>query len=447
MATLSPEHDTIAAIATAPGRGGIGIVRISGQKLLGFAQQILGITPRPRYAHFVAFLDANSEQLDEGVALFFPAPYSYTGDDVLELQGHGGAVVLNLILNRCVQLGARLANPGEFTQRAFLNDKLDLTQAESVADLIDASSAEAARSALRSLTGEFSRNINALTASLIDLRLLVEATLDFPEEELVFLQAAKAFERLLVIQQQLQTLSQTAKQGSLLRDGIRVVLIGQPNVGKSSLLNQLAGQERAIVTAIAGTTRDAVRETIQIEGVPIHVIDTAGLRETDDEVECIGIARTWQAIAEASAALLLVDAQHGVTVIEQGIIALLPPKLPLFTVHNKIDLTGEDANRIVGDIYVSAKTGAGIAALRKTLLAIAGWQTEGGGVFMARERHLNSLRIATAHLQTAGGLPMDALEFLAEELRLAQGALAEITGEFSADDLLGEIFSRFCIGK
>ena len=447
MATLNPEHDMIAAIATAPGRGGIGIVRISGTDLIPFAQQILGRTPRPRYAHFITFLDQYSEPLDEGVALYFPAPHSYTGDDVLELQGHGGPVVLNLLLQRCVQLGARLANPGEFTQRAFLNDKLDLAQAESVADLIDASSDEAARSALRSLTGEFSRQIHALTASLIDLRMLVEATLDFPEEELVFLQAAKAFERLAVIQQQLLTLVQTARQGSLLRDGIRVVLIGQPNVGKSSLLNQLAGQERAIVTAIAGTTRDAVRETIQIEGVPIHVIDTAGLRATDDEVERIGIARTWQAIAEASVALLLVDAQHGVTAAEQAIIALLPPKLPLFTVHNKIDLTNERAAQVASEIYVSAKTGAGMPVLRAALLAIAGWQMEGGGVFMARERHLNGLRIATTHLQTAAGLPMEALEFLAEELRLAQYALSSITGEFSADDLLGEIFSRFCIGK
>ena len=447
MARPNPDQDTIAAIATAPGRGGIGIVRLSGLNLIAYAQAILGLVPRARYAHFAAFLDAENNKLDEGVALFFPAPHSFTGEDVLELQGHGGPIVLKQILNRCLQLGARLANPGEFTQRAFLNDKLDLAQAESVADLIDASSDQAARSALRSLTGEFSRQINTLTASLIELRMLVEATLDFPEEELLFLQAAKAFERLSAIQQQLQKLAQTAKQGSLLREGISVVLIGQPNVGKSSLLNQLAGQERAIVTAIAGTTRDAVRETIQIEGVPIHVIDTAGLRDTRDEVEQIGIARTWQAISEADVALLLVDVQNGVTVAEQNIIAKLRSDLPLFTVHNKIDLGGVVANPRDGELYISAKTGAGMTDLRQRLLAAAGWQTECNSVFMARERHLISLRMAASHLDVAARVPVDALEFLAEELRQAQTALSAITGEFSADDLLGEIFSRFCIGK
>lgn len=444
---LNAEHDTIAAIATAPGRGGIGIVRISGTNLIPFAQQITGITPKSRFAHFAPILDADGGVLDEGVVLYFPAPHSFTGDDVLELQGHGGPVVLNLVLNRCLQLGARLANPGEFTQRAFLNDKLDLAQAESVADLIDASSVEAARSAMRSLTGEFSNRIDALVASLIDLRMLVEATLDFPEEELEFLQAAKAFERLAQIKQQVMDVEQTARQGSLLRDGIRVVLIGQPNVGKSSLLNQLAGQELAIVTPIAGTTRDAVRETIQIEGVPIHVIDTAGLRDTNDEVERIGIERTWQAISQANVALLLVDAQHGVTAAEESIMAKLPSVLPLFTVHNKIDLTHEPAGEIAGDIYISAKTGAGVSGLRTTLLKVAGWQTDSGSVFMARERHLKAIQDAKMHLVQASELPMSALEFLAEELRLAQHALSSITGAFSADDLLGEIFSRFCIGK
>ncbi|ARU32763.1 tRNA uridine-5-carboxymethylaminomethyl(34) synthesis GTPase MnmE [Sulfuriferula sp. AH1] len=441
------DHDTIAAIATAPGRGGIGIVRISGAHLIPFAQQVTGITPKPRFAHFVPILDADGSVLDEGVVLYFPAPHSFTGDDVLELQGHGGPVVLNLVLNRCLQLGARLANPGEFTQRAFLNDKLDLTQAESVADLIDASSAEAARSAMRSLTGEFSARIHALVASLIDLRMLVEATLDFPEEELEFLQAAKAFERLAQIKQQVTDVEQSARQGSLLRDGIRVVLIGQPNVGKSSLLNQLAGQEVAIVTAIAGTTRDTVRETIQIEGVPVHVIDTAGLRDTDDEVERIGIERTWEAVSRANVALLLVDAQYGVTSAEQNIIAKLPAGLPLFTVHNKIDLTQELAGESAREIYVSAKTGVGIPLLRAALLKIAGWQTESGSVFLARERHLNAIREAKHHLIQASELPVSALEFLAEELRLAQNALSSVTGVFSADDLLGEIFSRFCIGK
>lgn len=444
---LNAESDIIAAIATAPGRGGIGIIRISGTNLTAFAHQILTVSLIPRHAHFASFVDANGATLDEGVALYFPAPHSFTGEDVLELQGHGGPVVLNLVLNRCLQLGARLANPGEFTQRAFLNDKLDLAQAESVADLIDASSVEAARSAMRSLTGEFSQRINALVASLIDLRMLVEATLDFPEEELEFLQAAKAFERLAKITQQLIEIEQSARQGSLLRDGIRVVLIGQPNVGKSSLLNQLAGDELAIVTAIAGTTRDAVRETIQIEGVPIHVIDTAGLRETDDEVERIGIARTWQVISQANVALLLVDVQHGLTAVEQSIIAKLPAKLPLFTLHNKIDLSHERAGEVAGDIYISAKTGAGIPQLRNCLLSAAGWQTSSGSVFMARARHLSAIQEAKIHLDQASVLPTSALELLAEELRLAQSALSSITGTFSADDLLGEIFSRFCIGK
>lgn len=444
---LNVDNETIAAIATAPGRGGIGIVRISGTDLSPFYQQILGITPSPRYAHFVSFRDADGNVLDEGVALYFPAPHSFTGENVLELQGHGGPVILNLILKRCLDIGARLANPGEFTQRAFLNDKLDLAQAESVADLIDASSVQAARSAMRSLTGEFSQRINNLVASLIDLRMLVEATLDFPEEELEFLQTAKAFERLEIIKQHLLEVEQTAHQGSLLRDGIRVVLIGQPNVGKSSLLNRLAGQELAIVTSIAGTTRDAMRETIQIEGVPIHIIDTAGLRETTDEVERIGIERTWGAINQANAALLLVDVQHGLTPVEQNIIAKLPPGLPLYTVHNKIDLTNEIPNEHAGDIYISAKTGVGIDKLRTTILTVAGWQTESGSVFMARERHLKAIKDASAHLLIASELPSSALEFLAEELRLAQYALSSITGAYSADDLLGEIFSRFCIGK
>lgn len=441
------DRDTIAAIATAPGRGGIGIIRISGSNLTPFFLPLLGMTPVPRHAHFANFLDGDDTVLDEGVVLYFPAPHSFTGENVLELQGHGGPVVLNLVLKRCLELGARLANPGEFTQRAFLNDKLDLAQAESVADLIDASSAQAARSAIRSLTGEFSNRIDTLVASLIDLRMLVEATLDFPEEELEFLQAAKAFERLEKIKQQLLEIEQSARQGSLLRDGIRVVLIGQPNVGKSSLLNRLAGEDLAIVTAIAGTTRDAVRETIQIEGVPIHIIDTAGLRDTEDEVERIGIERTWQAINQANVALLLVDVQHGVTSTEQDIIFKLPSSLPLFTIHNKIDLTAEMPVKVEGDIYLSAKTGAGIEELRSTLLNVAGWQTESSSVFMARERHLKAIKDASAHLVQASELSSSALEFLAEELRLAQYSLSSITGAFSADDLLGEIFSRFCIGK
>lgn len=442
---LNAKRDVIAAIATAPGRGGVGIVRISGSNLSAYAQKISSINPIPRHAHFVKFTDEFGSTLDEGVLLYFKAPYSFTGEDVIELQGHGGPVVLNMLLARCLQLGARMADPGEFTLRAYLNEKLDLAQAESVADLIDASSEQAVRSAVRSLSGEFSKQIALLVAELIDLRMLVEATLDFPEEELDFLQAAKAFERIANIQLQVTKVEQSAKQGSLLRDGIRVVLIGQPNVGKSSLLNQFAGEDVAIVSAVAGTTRDTVRETIQIEGVPIHIIDTAGLRDTNDEVEAIGIQRTWSAIQQANIALLLVDAKHGVTDAEKNIIAALPKKLPLYTVHNKIDLAQPE--KIPGDFYVSAKQGTGITELKQLLLSVAGWQTETSSVFLARERHLDALRLAKQCLNNAMEVQSQALELLAEDLRLAQHFLASITGEFSADDLLGEIFSRFCIGK
>lgn len=440
------EGDIIAAVATAPGRGGIGVVRISGSRLAPLAQALLGQVPPPRIARLSHFCAAEGEVLDEGIALYFPAPHSFTGEDVLELQGHGGPAVLQLILSRCFELGARPAQPGEFTRRAFLNDKIDLAQAESVADLIDAASAEAARCALRSLTGEFSRRIHELVEALINLRMLVEATLDFPEEEVDFLEAADAFGKLAVIQDTLEKTRQEARQGSLLREGIRVVLIGQPNVGKSSLLNQLAGQDVAIVTAVAGTTRDTVRETIQIQGVPLHIIDTAGLRETEDEVERIGIARAWEAIRQASVALLLVDAQHGITDAEQAIIAALPDALPRLTIHNKIDLHQERPRKQGNDLYLSARTGEGMDALRTELLKIAGWQPEGEGLFMARDRHLVALAQASQHIERARQSG-DRLEFLSEELRLAQSALSAITGEFSADDLLGEIFSRFCIGK
>jgi len=442
----STDNDTIAAIATAPGRGGIGVVRISGKQLSAFAKAILGHEPKPRLAQLCHFRGSQGEMLDEGIALFFPAPYSFTGEDVLELQGHGGPAVLQLILSRCFDLGARPAQPGEFTRRAYLNDKLDLAQAESVADLIDAASAEAARSALRSLTGIFSQRIHGLVDALINLRMLVEATLDFPDEEIDFLKAADALGKLDAIQSALEKTRREAHQGSLLREGIRVVLIGQPNVGKSSLLNQLAGQDVAIVTAIPGTTRDTVRETIQIQGVPLHIIDTAGLRHTEDEVERIGIARTWEAVHQASVALLLVDAQHGITAAERDIIAALPGTLPLLTVHNKIDLGLDTHGRRGNDLYLSAKTGEGVDVLRTELLKIAGWQPEGEGVFMARDRHLLALAQAARHIEQARQSG-DRLEFFAEELRLAQNALSTITGEFSADDLLGQIFSRFCIGK
>ena len=442
---LSPSHDLIAAIATAPGRGGVGVVRVSGRDVSALAQAILGRLPAPRHATFGPFLDADGSTLDEGIALYFVAPHSFTGEAVLELQGHGGPQVLNLILQRCVELGARLAEPGEFTRRAYLNGKLDLAQAEAVADLIDAQSAAAARSAVRSLAGEFSARISALVDELIRLRMLVEATLDFPEEEIDFLNQADAFGRLDRLDADLRAVRAAATHGALLREGLTVVLIGQPNVGKSSLLNRLAGYEAAIVTATAGTTRDTVREAIQIAGVPLHIVDTAGLRDTADEVEQMGIARTWAAVEKADVALLLVDAAHGLGAHEAATLARLPA-IPRLTIHNKIDVSGEAA-RVDGDeVWLSAKTGAGLDLLQHTLLQLAGWQAAGEGAFMARTRHLQALQRAATHVVQARDAAAQ-LELFAEELRLAQTALSEITGEFSADDLLGEIFSRFCIGK
>ena len=437
--------DLIAAIATAPGRGGVGVVRVSGADIAPLAQAILGCVPAPRHATFSRFFDDEGGVIDEGIALYFAAPHSFTGEHVLELQGHGGPVVLNLILQRCAELGARLAEPGEFSRRAFLNGKLDLAQAEAVADLIDAASTEAARSAVRSLSGEFSARIAELVEALTRLRMLVEATLDFPEEEIDFLRDADAFGRLDAIDTRLAAVRTQAKQGAMLREGLTVVLIGQPNVGKSSLLNQLAGFEAAIVTEIAGTTRDTVREAIQIEGVPLHIIDTAGLRATEDAVEKIGIERTWAAVEKADVALLLVDAAHGLGAHEAPILQRLPTVARL-TIHNKIDVTAE-APRAVGDeVWLSAKTGAGMELLRVKLLEAAGWQAAGEGAFMARARHLDALGRAAGHLAAARASAAQ-LELFAEELRLAQAALSEITGEFTADDLLGEIFSKFCIGK
>jgi tRNA modification GTPase len=437
--------DLIAAIATAPGRGGVGVVRVSGADIAPLAVAILGRLPEARHATYSRFLDSQGEVLDEGIALVFTAPHSFTGEHVLELQGHGGPVVLNLILERCLELGARLAEPGEFSRRAFLNGKLDLAQAEAVADLIDAASSEAARSAVRSLSGAFSARIAELVEALTRLRMLVEATLDFPEEEIDFLRDADAFGRLDAIDARLAAVRAQAKQGVLLREGLTVVLIGQPNVGKSSLLNQLAGFEAAIVTEVAGTTRDTVREAIQIQGVPLHIIDTAGLRDTDDAVEKIGIARTWAAVEKADVALLLVDAAHGLGEREAAILQRLPAVARL-TIHNKIDVS-LDAPRVAGDdIWLSAKTGAGVELLRDKLLEAAGWQAAGEGAFMARARHLDALSRAAGHLAAARESAAQ-LELFAEELRLAQAALSEITGEFSADDLLGEIFSTFCIGK
>ena len=447
------KSDTIAAIATAPGRGGVGVIRISGSNLLPFAFALSGKTPKPRYATLADFKAADGATLDSGLLLFFPGPHSFTGEDVLELQGHGGPVVMQMLLARCLDLGARLAEPGEFSRRAFLNGKLDLAQAEAVADLIDAATTSAARSAVRSLQGEFSKAIHGLTDELINLRMLVEATLDFPEEDIDFLKAANAFGRLENLQTRLAEIFDRAGQGKLLQSGLHVVLVGQPNVGKSSLLNRLAGDELAIVTAIAGTTRDALRSTIQIEGIPLHIIDTAGLRETDDEVEKIGIERTWREIERADVVLLLVDAREGVSTVDRKILAKLPTPLRQITVYNKIDLAGRAPERHdEGDgvaISLSAKANQGIELLRQELLSIAGWH-QAEDVFIARERHLRALaeaqeRIAAARERVEGEHP--ALELFAEELRLAQQALGQITGEFTADDLLGVIFSRFCIGK
>ena len=442
--------DVIAAIATAPGRGGIGVVRVSGNALQAYAARL---TPRPltpRHAAYTPFLDAAGQAIDEGLALFFPAPHSYTGEDVLELHGHGGPVVLQQLLQRCLELGARLARPGEFTERAFLNGRMDLAQAEGVADLIEASTALAARAALHSLQGQFSQLIQLLNNDLVRLRTLLEATLDFPEEEVEFLTAGRAEQQLAAIREQLAATLAATRQGSVLRNGIQVVLIGAPNVGKSSLLNRLAGEDIAIVTATPGTTRDALRQQIDLGGVPVHVIDTAGLRETEDPVERLGIARTWAAIGKADLALLIEDASAATGASNQGIIDRLPAGLSRIRVVNKIDLVGTQARCTRGDagvaVWVSARTGEGFADLKQVIWEQAGWQPSGEGVFTARARHIEALQAAQRHLATAATLG-NRLELYAEELRLAHEALGRITGAFSADDLLGEIFSKFCIGK
>ncbi|OFZ69112.1 MAG: tRNA uridine-5-carboxymethylaminomethyl(34) synthesis GTPase MnmE [Betaproteobacteria bacterium RBG_16_56_24] len=446
----SPNVDTIAAIATAQGRGGIGVIRISGRGIAALASGILGKLPAARYAAYGNFLDENGDALDQGIALFFPAPHSYTGEDVLELHGHGSPAVQQLLLQRCLDLGARLAQPGEFTRRAFLNGKLDLAQAESVADLIDANTSEAARSAMRSLRGEFSEAIHELVDELINLRMLVEAMLDFPEEEVDVIDIERRNTLLDNIQLKLRHTLNAAKQGSLLREGAYVVIAGQPNVGKSSLLNRLSGEEVALVSEIPGTTRDVIRQAIQIRGVPLHILDTAGLRESRDAVETMGIARTHQTLQRADLILLLLDASQGMTAQDKTILAGLPADIPRLLVFNKADLlTGNISPEMQGRdpiVYVSAKTGTGLEDLRVTLLKAVGWRDQESGAFMARERHLRALTLAQTHLTQAHGVLARA-ELFAEELRLAQRALNEITGEFTSDDLLGEIFSRFCIGK
>lgn len=445
------DDDIIAAIATAPGRSGIGVVRVSGPGLRALVAGVTGGSLPPRRAAVRDFIDARGEVIDQGIALFFPAPQSYTGQDVLELQAHGGPVVLQLLLQRCLELGARAAQPGEFTRRAYLNDKLDLAQAESVADLIDAATAAAARGALRSLRGAFSERVGELGRALIELRTLVEASLDFPDEEIDFIQRGDGEGRLSRLRAKLEEVLSASRQGSLLREGMHVVLAGQPNVGKSSLLNQLAGEDLAIVTEIPGTTRDAVRQSINLDGVPVHVIDTAGLRESSDPVERLGMARTWSAIERADVVLMLVDATLGESPADRDILQKLPEALPRIRVLNKIDLLGHPPGRErAGDlttVRVSAKTGAGLDLLKQTLLESVGWQAGSGeGLFMARERHVQALRQAGNHLERAAR-STDKLELFAEELRLAQAALGAITGEVTSDDLLGEIFSRFCVGK
>ena len=474
---LARHVDPIVAIATAPGRGAVGIVRVSGKGLGPLVQSLCGRELRPREATYLPFRDAQGQAIDQGLALYFPAPHSYTGEDVLELQAHGGPVVLQLLLARCLEAaqgtastgpvlpGLRVAQPGEFTERAFLNDKIDLAQAEAIADLIDASTEAAARSASRSLTGAFSHEIHALRDALIHLRMLVEATLDFPEEDIDFLEKADARGQLERLQATLAQVRQRAQQGALLREGIKVVIAGQPNAGKSSLLNALAGAELAIVTPIAGTTRDKVQQTIQIEGVPLHVIDTAGLRDSDDEVERIGIARAWSEIEGADAVLFLHDlsrmdqpdylaADAAVTASMQQ---KIPASVPVIDVWNKTDCTSTAVAEAAGSgavnrrsVRISARTGDGLEALRRILLEVAGWQSAPEGVYIARARHVQALAQVEAHLEQAAAqllIPSPALDLLAEELRLAQNALGAITGEFSSDDLLGVIFSSFCIGK
>ena len=443
-------NDTIAAIATASGAGGIGVVRVSGALSQTIAIQILGACPAPRHAAYLPFYDAKQQLIDRGIAIYYQNPHSYTGEDVLELQAHGGTALMQLLLARCIQLGARQAEPGEFTKRAYLNDKIDLAQAEAVADVINATTVEAAKSAVRSLSGEFSNSINAVLAKLINLRMYVEACLDFPEEEIDFITQGNVAEKLAAIVLELKSVFAKAKQGSLLREGMHIVLVGQPNVGKSSLMNQLSGEEIAIVTPIAGTTRDSIKSLIQINGLPLHIIDTAGLRDTTDEVEKIGIARTYQALQNAQVALLLVDAAHGIGETEKVVLNRLPQGIAKIWVHNKIDASNDSPKiaNIVDEthIYLSAKTGDGIDLLKQHLLQIAGYQQNAEGVFMARARHLNALELVDQHLSNATA-QIIAAELVAEELKLAQEALSSITGEFTPDDLLGEIFSKFCIGK
>ena len=444
---------TIAAIATPPGRGGVGIVRVSGNDLAALIEGIAGRALPPRVATRITFRDAQGAPIDAGLALWFPRPHSYTGENVVEWHGHGGPAVMRLLLARCIELGARLAAPGEFTKRAFLNGKLDLAQAESVADVIEASTSAAVRAAARSLVGEFSAEVHALRNALIELRMYTEATLDFPEEDVEFLREGAVIARVAAIRERLAAILARSRRGAILRDGLAVVLIGAPNVGKSSLLNRLVGDEAAIVTPIPGTTRDTIERPIELAGIPLTIIDTAGLRETRDTVEALGIARTRAAIARADLALVLTDARGAPP--NTMLVAELPRSLPRIAVRNKCDLAEIAAHTARGDddvaqIWVSALTGEGIAMLEAEMLRIAGAEHSTEDVFLARARQVNALAQAAAHLATAGehaAATPPAIELFAEELRAAQQALSAVTGEFTADDLLGEIFSRFCIGK
>ena len=447
--------DTIAAIATAPGRGGVGIVRVSGSKALSIAEAMLGKTPKPRYAHYGEFYGAEGEVLDKGIAIYFPNPNSFTGEDVLELQGHGGPVVLQWLLSRVVELGARLAEPGEFSKQAFMNDKLDLAQAEAIADLIEASSDQAAKSAMRSLQGDFSREVNILVEELIQLRIFVEAAIDFPEEEIDFLSDGKVAGQLDDILSRLHRVFNSAKQGALLREGMSVVILGRPNAGKSSLLNALSGKESAIVTDIAGTTRDIVKEEINIDGMPLHILDTAGVREATDQVEQIGIERAWQALDSADRVLVMLQAGEAIHPEDQIILDKLPQQIPVTLVRNKIDLIShepmieveQETGRTV--IWLSAKHRQGLELLQNHLKTEMGYKQTEEGVFMARKRHLDALQTALDYVLN-GQQQLEefaAGELLAEDLRMAQEALSEITGRFTSDDLLGHIFTSFCIGK
>lgn len=453
--SLTPT-DTIAAIATATGRGGVGIIRLSGPQARAIGEQITAQPLKPRHAHYLPFLNTQGEALDQGIALFFPGPHSFTGEDVVELQGHGGPVILDWLLRSACERGARLARPGEFSERAFLNDKLDLAQAEAIADLIDASSEQAARSALHSLQGAFSHKVNELVEALIALRIYVEAAIDFPEEEIDFLSDGKVAGDLADIRQRLDAVFAQARQGTLLRDGMNVVIAGKPNAGKSSLLNALSGRDSAIVTHIEGTTRDVLREHIHIDGMPLHIIDTAGLRDTPDEVEKIGVERAWQEIHRADRILLLVDSQSTEVTDPAALwpefVQQLPDPGKLTLIRNKIDLTGEPEGRRQEHpvcLAISAASGAGVEALKQHLKSVMGFEDAGESTFTARRRHLDALERARIALENGWEqLQLHAAgELLAEDLRQAQECLSEITGQFTPDDLLGRIFSSFCIGK